>query len=131
MSDINHVTLVGRLGFDPELRHTQGGQAVCRLRVATSRRWHDKAAGSMKEETEWHRVTVWGKRGENCNEYLSKGREVAVMGRLRTTKYTDKSGVEKYSTEIVATDVSFLGSGGKAGGGPQSPTFSGDDDIPF
>ena len=129
MSDLNNVTLVGRLGADPELRHLQNGQAVCRLSVATSRRWHDKSSGSMKEETEWHRVTVWGKQADTCNSYLAKGREVWVVGRLKTSEYTDRSGNKRRSTEVVADRVGFLGS--KGGQAQQGNPFPADDNIPF
>lgn len=107
---VNKVIIIGNLGQDPELRYTQGGQAVCRLSIATSRKYLNKQSNEMVEETEWHRVTVWGKQAENCNTYLTKGRSVYVEGRLRTSSY-EKDGQTHYSTEIVAEEVKFLGGG--------------------
>jgi single-strand DNA-binding protein len=144
MAGINKVIIVGRLGNDPEVRYTPSGSAVAKFSVATSEEWKDKTTGEKKERTEWHRITAWGKLGEICGEYLSKGRQVYVEGRLQTSSYDDKEGVKRYSTEIVASDVQFLGSkesgGGRpAGGGtPPRESFGGpgapppaDDDIPF
>jgi single-strand DNA-binding protein len=135
---LNQVNLIGNLGRDPELKYTQSGKAVCRLSVATTRKFKN-SAGELQEETEWHRVVAWGKLAEHCNEYLSKGRSVYVMGRLQTSSY-EQEGVKKFSTEIIAQDVQFLGgkggnSGGGGGGGNQSkpkpdPADS-DDHIPF
>ncbi len=113
---VNRVILVGNLGKDPEVRYTSGGQAVANLRIATSRSWTDKQSGQRKEETEWHDVEVWGKQAEQCGEYLSKGRQVYVEGRLKTDKWQDKqSGQERSKVKIVAETVRFLGGG--AGGG--------------
>jgi single-strand DNA-binding protein len=113
---VNKVILVGNLGRDPEVRYTSGGQAVASLRIATSRSWTDKQSGQRKEETEWHDVEVWGKQAEQCGEYLSKGRQVYVEGRLKTDKWQDKqSGQERYKVKVVADTVRFLSSG--AGGG--------------
>lgn len=116
---VNEVTLIGNLGRDPDLRFTQGGTAVCNLSVATSRKYKG-ADGQLVEETEWHRVTVWGKQAAACQEYLAKGRQVYVKGRLRTSSY-EKDGEKRYSTEVVAVDVKFLGSrsadGPRHGGG--------------
>ncbi|MCA9684626.1 MAG: single-stranded DNA-binding protein [Myxococcales bacterium] len=117
MAGINKVILVGNLGRDPELRYTQGGTAVANLSVATTRRWRNKQTNEMVEETEWHRVSVWGQTAEHCNNYLSKGRQVYVEGRLRTRSYDDKDGNKRYSTEIVADVVQFLGGQGGGGGG--------------
>jgi single-strand DNA-binding protein len=121
---VNKVILIGNLGRDPELRYTQGSTAVCQLSVATTRSYTGKS-GDRVEETEWHRVVVWGKQAEFCNQYLTKGRQVYVEGRLRTRSYEDKDGVKKYSTEINADTVQFLGGrgeggGGGGGGGPRS-----------
>src|ERR1051325_4567792 len=110
MASINKVIVIGNLGADPELRYTPGGQAVCDLRVATTEQWTDKS-GERKEQTEWHRVVVWGKQAENCSQYLSKGRQVYVEGRLRTRQWDDKDGNKRYTTEIVAQTVQFLGGG--------------------
>jgi len=117
MSGVNKVIIVGRLGGDPEVRYTPGGQAVARLSVATSENWTDKQ-GQKQERTEWHRVVVWGKMAEVCGQHLSKGRQVYVEGRLQTRSWDDKAtGQKKYSTEINAQTVQFLGSGGGAGAG--------------
>jgi single-strand DNA-binding protein len=118
---VNKVILVGNLGKDPEVRYTSGGQAVANLRIATSRSWTDKQSGQRKEETEWHDVEVWGKQAEQCGEYLAKGRQVYVEGRLKTDKWQDKqSGQERSKVKVVADTVRFLGgrgAGGAAGGG--------------
>jgi single-strand DNA-binding protein len=144
MAGINKVIIVGNLGADPEVRYTPSGSAVANFSVATSESWKDKNTGEKKERTEWHRIVVWGKLGELCGEYLSKGRQVYVEGRLQTRSYDDKEGVKRYMTEIIATDVQFLGSkesgGGRPAGGAAPPrdSFGGpgapppaDDDIPF
>ena len=118
---VNKVILVGNLGKDPEVRYTSGGQAVANLRIATSRSWTDKQSGQRKEETEWHDVEVWGKQAEQCGEYLAKGRQVYVEGRLKTDKWQDKqSGQERSKVKVVADTVRFLGgrgAGSGAGGG--------------
>ena len=147
MAGINKVIIIGNLGQDPELRTTGGGVAICRLSVATTQTWINKQTNEKQSETEWHRITVWGKQGENCAKYLSKGRQVYVEGRLRTSSY-EKEGVKRWSTEIVAEQVQFLGAKGDAapGGGSQQGGGNGgnnssgapapssdpdDDDIPF
>lgn len=113
---VNRVILVGNLGKDPEVRYTSGGQAVANLRIATSRSWTDKQSGQKKEETEWHDVEVWGKQAEQCGEYLAKGRQVYVEGRLKTDKWQDKqTNQERSKVKVVAESVRFLGGG--AGGG--------------
>jgi single-strand DNA-binding protein len=115
---VNKVILVGNLGKDPEVRYTPGGQAVATLRIATSRSWTDKQSQQRKEETEWHDVEVWGKQAEQCGEYLSKGRQVYVEGRLKTDKWQDKqSGQDRYRVKVVADTVRFLGGGAGAGAG--------------
>ena len=118
---INKVILVGNLGNDPEVRYTGSGTAIATLSVATSESWTDKQSGERQERTEWHRVKMFGKLAEIAGEYLKKGRQVYIEGSLRTEKYTDKSGVEKYSTDIVASDMQMLGGPGggegSAGGG--------------
>jgi single-strand DNA-binding protein len=108
MRGVNKVTVMGRLGNDPEIRYTSLGTPIVRFNVATNESWTDKD-GSKKEHTEWHRIVVWGKLGENCNEYLAKGRQVYIEGKLKTSSYEDKAGIKRYSTEIVARDVQFLG----------------------
>jgi single-strand DNA-binding protein len=114
---VNKVILVGNLGKDPEVRYTSGGQAVASLRIATSRSWTDKQSGQRKEETEWHDVEVWGKQAEQCGEYLAKGRQVYVEGRLKTDKWQDKqSGQDRYRVKVVADTVRFLGGGGAGAG---------------
>jgi single-strand DNA-binding protein len=105
---INKVLLIGNLGADPELRHTSAGQAVAELRVATGRKWQAKD-GTQRDETEWHRVVVWGEQAEHCAKYLAKGRQVYVEGRLQTRKWQDKEGRDRYTTEVVAQVVQFLG----------------------
>ena len=116
---INKVILVGNLGADPETRYSAGGTAITSLRIATSESWMDKQSGERQERTEWHRVKLFGKLAEIAGEYLKKGRQVYIEGSLRTDKYTDKDGVEKYSTDIVANEMQMLGGagGGEGGGG--------------
>lgn len=119
---INKVILVGNLGADPEVRYTAGGTAIASLSVATSEQWTDKQSGQKQERTEWHRVKLFGRLAEIAGEYLKKGRQVYVEGSLRTDKYTGKDGVERYSTDIVASDLQMLGGtgggeGGAGGGG--------------
>ena len=159
MASVNKVILLGNLGRDPETRYTTGGDAVTNLNIATSEQWKDKS-GEKQERTEWHRVVLFGRQAEVAGEYLKKGRSVYIEGRLQTRKYTDKDGVEKYSTEIVADRMQLIGgareggSGGDAefagasGGGSAAPRRGGgatpaaaggarkntddfDDDIPF
>jgi single-strand DNA-binding protein len=119
MASVNKVIVVGNLGKDPEVRYMPSGSAICNITVATSRQWKDKTSGERQEETEWHRVTFFDRMAEIAGEYLKKGRPVYVEGRLKTRKYTDKDGVEKYATEIIATDMQLLGGreGGGGGGG--------------
>ena len=107
MASVNKVILVGNLGADPEVRYTQGGQAVTELRMATSEQWTDKD-GQRQERTEWHAVSVWGKTAELCGQYLAKGRKVYVEGRLESREYTDKEGVKRKVWEIRADKVTFL-----------------------
>jgi single-strand DNA-binding protein len=158
MASVNKVILLGNLGRDPETRYTTGGDAVTNLNIATNEQWKDKN-GEKQERTEWHRVVLFGRQAEVAGEYLKKGRSVYIEGRLQTRKYTDKDGVEKYSTEIVADrmqlvgggregsggDVEFGSGGGapraresspaaagaKSGGAPKKNTDDFDDDIPF
>ncbi len=147
MSGLNKVMLIGRLGSDPEIRYTPDGTAVANFSIATSEEWKDKNSGEKKERTEWHRIVAWRKLGELCGEYLSKGRQIYVEGRLQTRSW-EKDGVTRYTTEIIASDVQFLGakdsanaggsyinqsaSGGSAAGVPGPPdSETKADDIPF
>ena len=144
MSGINKVILVGRLGADPEVKSVGQSQSVARLSLATSETWMGKD-GQKQERTEWHRIVVWGKQAENCGKHLSKGRQIYVEGRLQTRSWEEQQGQKRYTTEIVANTVQFLGSGGAEAGrssgggdayagnqdfGPE-PSFGADDEIPF
>ncbi len=111
---VNKVIILGRLGQDPELKYTPGGMAVCNFTVATSESWADKA-GQKQERTEWHRVVVWGKLAELCNQYLTKGRQAFIEGSLQTRSWDDKSGQKRYTTEVVAKTVQFIGGTANAG----------------
>lgn len=124
MASVNKVILVGKLGRDPEMRHTPGGAAVCTLNVATTETWNDN--GSKQERTEWHRVQVWGKPGENCAKYLTKGKEAYIEGRIQTKSWDDAKGVKRYSTDIVASTVQFLGGANTSHRDPE-PANIGDD----
>jgi single-strand DNA-binding protein len=142
MAGINKVILIGRLGNDPEVRYTPDGTAVANFSIATSDEWTDRATNERRERTEWHRIIAWRKLGEICGEYLSKGRQVYIEGKLQTRSW-EKDGVTRYTTEIIASDVQFLGSRDSADtyrspGPPQTressaPPFEDkqDDDIPF
>jgi single-strand DNA-binding protein len=105
---VNKVILLGRLGQDPELKYTPGGAAVCNFSVATTEAWTDKQ-GAKQEKTEWHRIVVWGKLAELCNQYLAKGRQAFIEGRLQTRNWDDKDGTKRYTTEIMASTVQFIG----------------------
>lgn len=111
---VNKVILLGRLGQDPELKYTPNGSAVCSFSLATSENWVDKS-GQKQERTEWHRIVVWGKLGELCNQYLAKGRQCFLEGRIQTRSWDDKEGQKRYTTEINATSVQFLGAGSERG----------------
>lgn len=113
MASVNKVILVGNLGQDPELRHTQNGTAVCTLNIATTDVRME--GGQRQEKTEWHRVIVWQKQAENCAKYLAKGRSVFIEGRLQTRSWDDQQGQKRYTTEIVAQNVQFLGGGAASG----------------
>ncbi len=115
---INKVILIGNLGADPESRAMPSGASVANLRLATSESWKDKQTGEMQERTEWHSVALFGRLGEIATEYLRKGSKVYIEGRLRTRKWQDKEGRDRYTTEIVADDMQMLDSRGGAGGGP-------------
>lgn len=111
---INKVILIGNLGQDPETKAMPSGTTVCNLRIATSESWKDKQTGEMKEQTEWHTVAMFGRLAEIAGEYLRKGSQVYIEGRLRTRKWQDKNGNDRYTTEIVASDMQMLG--GRGGG---------------
>jgi single-strand DNA-binding protein len=134
---LNKVMIIGNLGADPELRTTTNGTGVCELRMATNESWFDKASNERKQRVEWHRVIVWGKSGENCAKYLSKGSKAFVEGRIQTREWNDKDGNKRYTTEIVANSVQFLSTKGSAGGGSHAPSGGGgsqpfdDSEIPF
>ena len=150
MGSVNKVILVGNLGRDAELRYTPGGAAVATINMATTDVYKDRE-GQKKEDTQWHRVVLWGRTAESLHEYLTKGKQIYVEGRLQTRKWTDKDGVEKYTTEIRGDRVVLLGGGGggqRAGGAARGAEASGmtggfdaghdagpgdlsDDDIPF
>ena len=129
---VNRVILLGNLGQDPELKHSQSGSAVVRLSLATSRKWKDKE-GAAIEETEWHRVVVFGKTAEFAAQYLNTGSKVYVEGRLQTTKWQDKEGKDRYTTEVIAESLQNLTPRTDAGSQQQrrdEPPTTGDD-IPF
>jgi single-strand DNA-binding protein len=115
MASVNKVIIVGNLGKDPEVRYMPSGSAICNLRIATTRTWKDKTSGDRQEETEWHSVSLFDRLAEIASEYLKKGRPVYIEGRLKTRKWTDKEGIERYTTEIVGSDMVLLG--GREGGG--------------
>lgn len=143
MASVNKVEILGNLGADPILRYTPQGTAVANYNVATNERWTDKE-GEKHEKVEWHRIVNWGKAGENDAKYLVKGRQVYIAGRLQTRAWDDKEGVKRYTTEIVALNVQYLGNG-KGNGVPHSadteeqrkvpvgeePIAIPEDDIPF
>ena len=108
---VNKAIIIGNLGRDPEVRFTPSGRAVAKFSVATTEKWTDQQ-GQKQEKTEWHNIVVWGKQAETCGQYLAKGRQVFVEGRITNRSYDDKDGNKKYITEIIARDVRFLGGGG-------------------
>lgn len=120
MASVNKVIIVGNLGRDPETRYMPNGEAVTNITVATTESWKDKSSGEKKELTEWHRITFYRKLAEIAGQYLKKGSQVYVEGRLQTRKWTDKEGVEKYTTEIIADTMQMLGSRQGMGGGSAS-----------
>jgi single-strand DNA-binding protein len=137
MASVNKVILIGNLGADPELRYTPSGRAVATFNLATKEQWTTKE-GEKGERTEWHRVVAWGKLGEICGEYLHKGKQVYVEGRIQTRSWEDKDGNKRYTTEIVAQTMQMLGPVSKReNGGPanefpvEEPPDISDDDIPF
>lgn len=132
MPSLNKVMLIGNLGQDPEVRYTAGGDAVTTLSVATTDEWKDKASGEKRQQTEWHRVVLFKKLAEIAGKHLAKGSQVYLEGRIKTKKWTDKDGVERYTTQVDATELKFLGkrerdqSLAQSSGGDDA-----DDDIPF
>ncbi|WP_395699457.1 single-stranded DNA-binding protein [Aquabacterium sp.] len=130
MASVNKVILIGNLGRDPEVRYTPNGSAVCNVSLATTRNWKSKDSGERQEETEWHRVVFFDRLAEIAGEYLKKGRSVYVEGRLKTRKWTDKDGVEKYTTEIFADQMQLLGGREGMGGGEDRGGYEGGDDAP-
>ncbi|HEX5314426.1 MAG TPA: single-stranded DNA-binding protein [Gammaproteobacteria bacterium] len=132
---VNKAILIGNLGADPEVRYTQGGMAVANLRIATSERWKNKQSGEQQEHTEWHRVALFGKLGEIAGEYLKKGSQVYIEGRIRTRKWQGQDGQDKYTTEIIADNMQMLGGRGEGGsygarGENQSAEVAEERDIP-
>ena len=117
MGSVNKVILVGNLGRDAELRYTPGGAPVATLNLATTEVWNDKTSGQKQEKTEWHRIVLWGKSAESLSEYLTKGKQIYVEGRLQTRKWQDKDGHDKYTTEIRGDRIVLLGGGGGGGMG--------------
>ena len=141
MASVNKVILVGNLGKDPEVRFTPSGRAVARFTLATAESWMDQESG-RQERTDWHNIVVWGKQAESCGQYLAKGRQVYVEGRITSRSYDDKDGNKRYITEIIAQRVQFLGGGGGGRGAQQEGSSGGgfddfgggplpDDDVPF
>jgi len=122
MAGVNKAIIVGYLGRDPEIRYSQQGTAVVNLNVATTEIWYDKSSGEKKDMTQWHRIVIFGKQGENCEKYLAKGSQVYIEGRIQTRDY-EKDGQKHYVTDIVANTVQFLGSGGRQNSG--APDSSG------
>lgn len=119
MASVNKVILIGNLGKDPETRYAPSGGAICNVRLATTRNWKDKTTGEKKEETEWHSVVFYDRLAEIAGEYLKKGRPVYVEGRLKTRKWQDKEGQDRYTTEIIATEMQLLGSREGMGAPPE------------
>lgn len=149
MASVNKVVLIGNLGADPELRVFSNGDPVCNLRIATTDTWKDKASGEKREATEWHRVVLYRKLAEIASQYLRKGSQVYIEGRIRTRKWQDKDGQDRYTTEIEANEMTMLGSKSQTGTttppakpdraweddfgvkGTKTPPSWADDDIPF
>lgn len=126
MASVNKVILIGNLGADPEVRVTGGGQKVANFNIATTERWTDKG-GQKQEKTEWHRIVVWGPQADSCSQYLTKGRQVYIEGRLQTRQWDDKEGNKRYTTEVIAQRVQFLGNRpGERSSGDAAPTFDTD-----
>tara|TARA_B100000925_G_C22006036_1_gene473729 strand:+ start:1335 stop:1793 length:459 start_codon:yes stop_codon:yes gene_type:complete len=126
---VNKVIILGRLGQDPELKYTPGGAAVCNFSLATSESWTDKS-GQKQEKTEWHRIVVWGKLAELCNQYLTKGRQAFVEGKLQTRSWDDNNGQKRYMTEINASTVQFIGGASATTGQREQVPHSADNAAP-
>jgi len=139
LAGINKAILIGRLGRDPEVRYTPSGVAVANFSIATSEEWKDRETGEKQERTEWHKIVAWRRLGEICGEYLHKGSQVYIEGRLQTRAWDDRDGNKRYTTEVVAQSMQMLGSTGKEGraepterGYPiEEPINVPEDDIPF
>ena len=139
MASVNKVILVGNLGADPEVRYTPSGAAVANFSIATKETWNDKNSGEKKEQTEWHRIVAWNRLGEVCGEYLHKGSQVYIEGKLQTRSWEDKEGNKKWSTEVLAFTMQMLGSKGDSmsdrppqGNLPEEPPPNlPEDNIPF
>lgn len=143
--DLNKVMLIGRLGKDPEGNILPSGDQVANFSIATGEKWKDKESGEQKERTEWHRISVWGGLAKVCMTYLKKGSQVYIEGQLRTRKWTDKQGIERFSTEVICSDMQMLGGKSEGGGSASKPPQANerpagaptrqrddfDDDIPF
>ncbi len=133
---VNKVIAIGNLGKDPETRYLPSGAAVCNFSIAVSESWKDKQTGEQKERTEWINIEVWGKAAEACQKYLTKGSQCYIEGKLQTEKWTDKDGVDRWTTKVRADNVQFLGSP-RDGAAPSAPAPAKpqpddfDDDIPF
>jgi single-strand DNA-binding protein len=127
MASINKVILIGNLGADPEIRYSQNGNAICNLRLATTESWKDKATGEKKESTEWHRVVMYRGLAEIAEQYLKKGSQVYVEGSIRTRKWQDKSGTDRYTTEIEADEMTMLGERSKTSTPEKVATKTNDD----
>jgi single-strand DNA-binding protein len=138
---VNKAILIGYLGRDPEVRYSPSGMAVANLSIATSEKWTDKSTGELQERTEWHRVVLFGRTAEVAGEYLKKGSQVYIEGKLQTRKWTDKDGIERWSTEIIGFDLHMLGKSDGSKRQPEPPAAEPDgaprrepdfsDDIPF
>jgi single-strand DNA-binding protein len=141
MASVNKVILVGHLGQDPEIRHMESGDAVANLSIATSESWTDKNSGERRKKTEWHRVVIFGKTAEIAGKYLTKGSQIYIEGKLQTRKWTDKDGIDRYTTEIVLQGwggvMQMLGGKGEQRRNeqpqhlPPQTNTAGDDDVPF
>lgn len=131
MKGVNKVIIIGNLGADPETRYSASGSALTTIKVATSEAWKDKQTGQKQERTEWHRVKFFGRLAEIAGEYLKKGKKVYIEGSLRTDKYTDKEGIERYATDIIASEMQMLdGSGGGEGRGQDNKAGRGNERPP-
>jgi len=139
MAGVNRVILIGNLGADPEVRYTPSGTAVANFRIATSEEWKDKNSGEKQTRTEWHRIVAFGRLGEICGEYLHKGKQIYVEGRLQTRSWEDQDGNKRWTTEVVALSMQMLGVPGRGGEAPskgdqypaEEPLNVPEDDIPF